>query len=274
VRSRYAHPGNEPYVIGENFTGPNGYEILRYDLGPFGLGGSFNFPLMWTLRSAIAAESAPMSDLDASYRAGVAAWNGSGAVMGSMIGNHDVSRFASVAAGNDGGDTWTPAPQPLDPSVYAKQRLALATVLTLPGAPVIYYGDELGLAGRSDPDCRRVMPAESDLIPAEIATRDLVSQVARARGCSKALRRGDLVTLLADLERFVFARTLGDETVIIALTRRPTGPVDIVLPSNAAHVLYDVVSAKTVDASEKLTIDPDVMGVHVWVAAGSACARR
>ncbi len=274
VRSRYAHPGNEPYVLGENFTGPGAYDNLRYDLGPFGLDGSFDFPLMWVLRETIATEQAPMSEIDASVQAGNTAWDGSGAVMGLMIDNHDVARFASVAAGNDSGDAWTAAPQPLDPTVYAKQRLALATVLTLPGAPVVYYGDELGLAGRSDPDCRRIMPAESDLIDAQRATRDLVSRVARARRCSKALRRGAVTTLKADLERYVFARAIDGEVAFVSLARRPTTTLDVALPPGSPTQLVDVVTGARADASGgTLTIPDDAFGVHVWVAAGSACGK-
>jgi glycosidase len=275
VRSRYEHAGNVPYILGENFTGPGGYQNLRYDLGPFGLDGSFNFPLMWTLRAAVAAETAPMGEIDASFRAGEQAWDGAGAVMGMMIDNHDVSRFASVSAGSADGDSWVATPQPLDPVVYAKQRIALATVLTLPGAPVVYYGDEVGLAGRNDPDCRRVMPADSALIPAQIETRAVVRKVGRARACSDALRRGALRTLLADAERFVFARELEGDAgglAVVALGRRPSLAVDVKLPPGAPSSLVDVVTGKTTDvASGVLTVPNDAFGVHVYVAAGGAC---
>ncbi len=284
ARRRYAHPGHALYILGENFTGPGNYQSLRYDLGPYGLDGSFHFPLMWTLRQAIAAESAPLSAIDESFRAGEAAWEGAGAVMGLMIGNHDVSRFASVSAGNDGGDTWTSPPQPLDPTVYAKQRLALASVLTMPGAPVLYYGDEVGLAGRSDPDCRRVMPAEEALIDAQRETRELARKIGRARVCSRALRRGEMTTLLADKERFVFARTPGGaargapasaaDTAIVALVRRPTIPVDVPLPAGTPAELVDVVTGTKVDASAGvLRVAAEPFGVHVYVPVDAACAR-
>lgn len=276
VRSRYEHAGNVPYILGENFTGPGGYQNLRYDLGPFGLDGSFNFPLMWTLREALATESAPMGEIDASYRAGEHAWDGAGAVMGMMIDNHDVSRFASVSAGSADGDAWTATPQPLDPVVYAKQRVALATVLTLPGAPVLYYGDEVGLAGRNDPDSRRVMPADAALIPAQVETRAVVRKVGRARACSDALRRGALRTIVADAERFVFAREIEGDVAgaaIVALARRPSLTAEVKLPAGAPSAFVDLVTGKKVDAAGGvLTVPNDAFGVHVYVAAGGSCA--
>ncbi len=275
VRTRYEHKGNVPYILGENFTGPGGYQNLRYDLGPFGLDGSFHFPLMWTLRETLATETAPMGDIDTSFRAGEQAWDGAGAVMGMMIDNHDVSRFASVSAGNAVGDAWSPAPQPLDPVVYAKQRVALATILTLPGAPVVYYGDEVGLAGKNDPDSRRVMPADSALLDSQRETRSFVRKVGRARACSTALRRGVLRTLVADAERFVFAReTEGDVpgAAIVVLSRRPTAASEVKLAAGAPSELVDVVTGAKVDVSSGvLPLPADAFGVHVYVAAGGSC---
>lgn len=272
VRRRYAHPDHALYVLGENFTGPGNYQSLRYDLGPYGLDGSFHFPLMWTLREAIARESAPLAAIAETFREGEAAWSGSGAVMGLMIGNHDVSRFASVSAGNDGGDSWSAAPQPLDPVVYAKQRLALATAFTLPGAPVLYYGDEVGVAGKSDPDCRRVMPADDALIDAQRETRETVRRIGRARACSRPLRRGALEVLFADAEHLVFRRSIEGDAAIVVLTRRPTGPVDVALPQ-LDDALVDAVSGAPIPTSAgTLRVGDEPFGVHVYV--GPPCAGR
>ncbi len=278
VRARYEHPGQRPYLLGENFTGPGGYQSLRYDLGPFGLDGSFNFPLMWTLRAALASETASMSDIEASFRAGEKAWVGAGALMAMMIDNHDVSRFASVSAGTSEGDSWLSPPQPTDPVVYAKQRVALATVLTLPGAPVLFYGDEVGLAGRNDPDSRRVMPGEGELFREQVETRSLVRKVGRARACSDALRRGSLRTILADGERFIFARELdGDPSgaVIVALSRRPSRDAEVALSSAFPPSLVDVVTGTKVDSSRGVIAVPrETFGVHIYVPAGSACSAQ
>src|SRR5258706_8385230 len=126
VRTKDDHPGNRSFLLGENFTGPVGYSLLRYELGPFGLDSEFHFPLMWSLRSAIAQGTAPLSDIDAATAQGARDWDGSGAIMATMIGNHDVARFASVSAGEGDADPWTPAVQPPENSaIYAKQALAL-----------------------------------------------------------------------------------------------------------------------------------------------------
>ncbi len=148
VRRSFDHPGSKTYLLGENFVGPGAYDLLRYELGPFGLDGEFDFPMMWTLRSVVAAETGAMGDIDATEKAAEASWAGSGAIMSRIIGNHDVTRFSSVSAGDADGDGWTAAVQSTDPLVYAKQRMALAIAYTLPGAVVVYYGDEIGLAGR------------------------------------------------------------------------------------------------------------------------------
>ena len=57
-----------------------------------------------------------------------------------FIDSHDTARFLH-SAGND----------------MRKQKLAAAMQLLLPGMPMIYYGDEVGMTGGSDPDCRRGM---------------------------------------------------------------------------------------------------------------------
>jgi cyclomaltodextrinase / maltogenic alpha-amylase / neopullulanase len=60
-----------------------------------------------------------------------------------LLDSHDTPRFLSLA----GGDR-------------SALRLAWLIQMTLPGAPCIYYGDEIGLEGREDPDCRRAYPRD------------------------------------------------------------------------------------------------------------------
>lgn len=272
LRSRFEHPGHALMTLGENFTGPGGYSLLRYDLGPQGIDGSFHFPLMWALRAAIATASSPMTAVSDAFAAGEKEWAGSGAVMGLMIGNHDVSRFASESAGSSGGDTWVRAPKPLDPRVYEKQRLALTAVMTLPGVPVLYYGDELGVPGKSDPDTRRVMPREGDLIEQQRATRDHVAALGRFRRCSPALRRGAYRLVSSSREHVAWERADGDRRVYVILGRETKGEVVSRVPRGAYS---DVATGQRVDVDgDSAPVDVSPWSARVLVPLADECAPR
>ena len=109
---------------------------------------------------------------------------------------------------------WTPAPQSTDPDgLRQSSRLALGVLFALPGAPTLYYGDEVALAGGDDPDSRRVMPADARAVRAAARRRaPSSSRSAAARACSGALRRGTYRTLYVDRRDLVFAREAPGET--------------------------------------------------------------
>lgn len=74
-------------------------------------------------------------------------------------------------------------------------RLALLLQFTLPGVPLVYYGEEIGMEGGNDPDCRRPMrwnPRDWNTVQ-----RDWVRQLIRVRQSNAALQYGD-VTVLGD----------------------------------------------------------------------------
>jgi glycosidase len=273
VRGQFDNPGHASFLLGENFT--SDFDSLRYELGPYGLDSEFHFPLMWELQSVVGQGAGAMSDLDATVQAGLTAWAGSGAVMSLILDNHDVARFSTVSAGDDDGDTWVPAPQPTDPTVYARQALALAMIYTLPGAPTLYYGDEIALAGKSDPDSRRVMPAESQLTSLEISTRATARALGAAHTCELALRRGTYRLLYADQETWAFARELtgSAEPVIVVATRNPSGTTTIPMPGIPAGAFVDLLSGHQASLQPELT-NPAVapFSVALYVPAGGSCA--
>ncbi len=272
ARRRFAHPGNPLLVLGENFTGPGGYSLLRRDLGPFGLDGTFHFPLMWTLRESIAEERSGLGAVDLSMQASEKAWGGSGAVMGVMLGNHDVSRFASVSAGTTSGDTWEPAKDTKNPLIFSKQRLGFGAVMALPGMPVIYYGDEIALAGKSDPDCRRVMPDEATLSAEQRSLRDFVARLGKARSCSLPLRRGTYRGLYSDSERLVFAREGADgDRVVVILSRKPAGALDLALVNIPPGTYTDLLTGEALPVAAQGSLDLEAFSVR-YLASNRACA--
>ncbi|PLZ46853.1 glycoside hydrolase family 13 protein, partial [Fischerella thermalis] len=114
-----------------------------------------------------------------------------------LLASHDTARLISIA----GGDI---------PSV----ELATLLLLTFPGATSIYYGDEVGLPGRLDPDSRRGFPLEANW------NQDILNTHRRLialRHTYRCLRTGDYQVLYAQAELFVFTRTLDDEKLIIAV---------------------------------------------------------
>ena len=111
-----------------------------------------------------------------------------------LLDSHDTSRFLSVA----GGDV-------------ASVRLGMLLLLTYPGAPCIYYGDEIGLTGGpSDALARKTFPWQApetwdwDLLQ---WTKGLIA----LRHAQPALRTGSYRRLAADLDAYAFARAI-DET--------------------------------------------------------------
>ncbi|MEO1619431.1 MAG: glycoside hydrolase family 13 protein [Cyanobacteria bacterium J06632_3] len=114
-----------------------------------------------------------------------------------LLSSHDVARALSVM-GED----------------LTSLKLATLLLMTFPGAPSIYYGDEVGLPGRLDPDCRRGFPKTSDWDkPTLTAYKALIA----LRHQHPALRTGKYQTLAAEGDCYVFARLLEKEMVVVAV---------------------------------------------------------
>jgi cyclomaltodextrinase len=88
-----------------------------------------------------------------------------------LLDSHDTPRFLSLA----GGDR-------------SALRLAMLIQMTLPGAPCVYYGDEIGMEGREDPDCRRSYPWAP--VRQDAPLRAFLSGLIAMRKSEPALRRG------------------------------------------------------------------------------------
>lgn len=116
-------------------------------------------------------------------------------LMGNISGNQDKPRFISLADRRVSPDEdtklagYTRNIQAGDTIGY--QRLALLHALNhaVPGVPVVYYGDEYGMAGGNDPDNRRFMKW-SDYTPAEQQLRMRTQEIVQARKGNMALCYG------------------------------------------------------------------------------------
>ncbi|MBN2908459.1 glycoside hydrolase family 13 protein [Polycladomyces sp. WAk] len=117
-----------------------------------------------------------------------------------LLGSHDTERVRTACGGDD-----------------RRLRLAVLLLMTYTGVPMIYYGDEVGMEGGNDPDCRRPMIWDADE-----QDRDLLAYyrllIAIRRG-SAAMRRGETRTWWVDPDGggYAFFRRWQEETVGVVL---------------------------------------------------------
>lgn len=271
VHQRFENGPTRFFLLGETFTGPGEVDDIRRNLGPHGLDGQFDFPMMWALRAFAAWGTEDAADLEAALRRSEAAWAGSGAVMSPFVGNHDVSRFLSEAAGHRTDAPWAdPPPQPTDRAPYERLVLAQAVALTLPGMPVLWQGDELGLAGATDPDCRRTVPFGDDLTAHQAWTLDRVQRLGRARACMPALRRGERVPVLAQDTVYAHLRDVGDGRPALLVVNAGDTPATVSLDVPATLSSgHDLLGDGPVDLSAPLVLP--ARSAHLVVPPGSPC---
>lgn len=114
-----------------------------------------------------------------------------------LLDSHDTARLISAT----GGDQDT-------------VKLATLLLFTFPGVPSIYYGDEVGLFGGQDPDCRRSFP---DPKYWNLEVLYYHKKLIGLRRQYPALRTGKYQSLFADNNVYVFARILDKQELIIAV---------------------------------------------------------
>lgn len=132
------------------------------------------------------------------------------AVQLNLLDSHDMPRFLSLAR----GDT-------------SSLRLATLFQMTYPGAPSIYYGDEIGLAGGHDPANRGAFPWDDSNSWDTSLLHEFQKMIA-LRHARPELRRGTYRIVHAADDVFVHLRKLGDAAVLVAFnTSRETRRVDL-----------------------------------------------
>jgi cyclomaltodextrinase len=117
-----------------------------------------------------------------------------------LLSSHDEPRFLTMVQRN-------------------REALKLATLfqMTFPGPPCVYYGDEIGLEGGHDPDCRRAFPWDDARWDQDLLA--FFRRAIRLRHEHPALRRGRYLRLHADGESgvYAFARQGEGETLVVVV---------------------------------------------------------
>jgi len=117
-----------------------------------------------------------------------------------LLDSHDMPRFLSCVS-ND------------------KDSLKLAWLLlfTIPGAPCIYYGDEIGIDGHHDPECRKSFPWDASRWDLDLLA--YLKACIKLRSSQPALRKG-IYSRISSIETVhAFSRTASEEELLVVLNQ-------------------------------------------------------
>jgi len=252
VHEEMEQGGTEYFLMGETAMGwsdcgldcnKDQYGTISRYVGPFALDGQFDFVLYHAVPYRVFAYD-EQGLIHADY------WTQqsqtqypAGSVMTPFIGSHDSSRFVTLASyrGQSGWDKGVPGNQwdnvavaPPDAEPYARHSLALSWLMGLPGAPLLYYGDEYGEWGGADPGNRAMWRGDSSSLSGdEQGVLDRARKLGKARQELVALRRGAYRSLHATETFLAYARETTDGKVAIVALSRDAGPTttDVVIPA-------------------------------------------
>jgi glycosidase len=237
------------YMVGETYTGDKG--TIKYYVNPSTmLDGQFDFPLRAEILRTMLIKSGPMSDLG-NFLANNVTYYGNG-IMSTFIGNHDIPRTIHFAQDNPlwsdpwaGGKdrAWTNTPGlPSGTNAFERMATAFTVIFTIPGVPLVYYGDEIGLPGAGDPDNRRFMQW-SGYTAGQTLLKTRLTDLARIRSEHPALRKGTWSSVSATADTLAYRMQDPTETVYVLLNRSDSTQTVSGLPSQA---FLDEVSGQNV----------------------------
>jgi neopullulanase len=115
-----------------------------------------------------------------------------------LLDSHDTPRFLTCARGD-----------------VDSLKLALAFIFCYPGAPCIFYGDEIGLSGRHDPECRQPFPWDESKWNKDL--RSFVQALIRLRKEHAALRNGAYARIHASDNVYAFKRDIEGESILVVI---------------------------------------------------------
>ena len=215
--------GKYIYQIGETY---GSHELINSYIGSGLLDAQFDFNMYDNALPVFATQDESMTRLGEALEAGLSTY-GYHHLMGNITGNQDKPRFMSYADGTLSFDTpwmeykrmgWKQTIEVQDSLAYRKMAMFNAFNLTIPGIPIIYYGDEIGMAGAGDPDNRRMMRFEN-LKKQEAALQKEIGSLIQVRTKNLALVYGDFTVEENTTTKLKYTRRYFDNQVGITLNK-------------------------------------------------------
>ncbi len=196
------------YQIGETYGNP---ELIGSYVSPGKLDAQFDFNVYDDAIAVFAKDDQGFGRLNESIQESLH-YYGDHNLMGYITGNQDRPRFISLAGRALSFEEdaklagWTREIEVGDPSGYDKLSALTAFMMSIPGIPVIYFGDEIGDPGGNDPDNRRMLRFEN-LKTEEQKVKRIVQKLTKLRSESLEMIYGDFEPLLVNQDEYVFMRS-------------------------------------------------------------------
>ena len=190
----------EAYIVGEIWDEPSRW--LKGDQ----FDGVMNYPLRRAVLAFLFDEK-PISLAEFAKRLREAFPKDRFGVPMNLLGSHDTIRLATLPCSN-----------------LQRVKLALAILFFLPGAPCVYYGDEIGMEGGKDPDNRRTFPWNMLSDGRRSPVFRFLNELITLRNEERVLRDGKLeVAYSAGSLNIV--RSLGKKKMTLAITASKPDPL-------------------------------------------------
>lgn len=208
-----------------------------------------------------------------------------------LYGSHDTDRLSSMIVNPD--TDFDHQVSAADNSAYMvrkptaeevkRKKLMVLFQATFLGAPMVYYGDEAGMWGGDDPDCRKPMlwpemdfdpeaahplggnrPVDANAFSADMHA--FYKEALTLRRNYSALRAGNLVTVITDDARdlYGFIRRLGEETILVILNNGPNeAPIRLRMTTLGTASRWSVIAGggvPTIEGGNLVVTIPPVSG--------------
>lgn len=228
----------QAYLVGEI------WELDRNWVGETRFDGLMHYPLRETLVRYVEGEKdgpafiKRLAEINQLYPAQHTA------AMYTLLGSHDIERILTVLDGD-----------------VKKMKLAYFLLFSLPGAPSVYYGDEVGLEGGKDPDCRRTFPwnpAQWNLDLHSWIKHCIKIRRSQTLLCRGAWEKADMV--MSDASCAAFWRILGNQKILVLANNSPrTAIVRVKMSPGSASIwraLTEQMTCSVIENSLEVKLTP------------------
>lgn len=232
---------------------------IMHASGPWLRGDQFDGGMNYVLRDAVleffAAQTAgPVRFMEQLLHQEALYNDQANSAMFQLLGSHDTLRF--LTACKEGGRGWE-----REATAMARMRLAVFFQMTYIGIPMIYYGDEVGMEGATDPHCRKPMLWNEE--EQHTGLQEWYRQLIALRQQYEVLRRGVFRPWFTDEARNVlgYIRRSNDESMGLILNNSPNAyHLELESFRSCTNVMVDLLTGRNIRSEGRILVEVEPFG--------------